>query len=284
MVPLAEELNARAEPRGFPDGAGYRSLAAAAAQEIAGRRGLPLRAVEAAALADGIVPERYARNMRSFAPADQARLLGASAGIVGLGGLGGTVTEILARAGVGRLVLVDGDRFEASNLNRQLLSSVGGLGRSKAEAAERRVAEINPAVEVAAHREFLTADNAEALLAGCGVVVDCLDNLPARFALEDGCRRLGCPLVTAAVAGASGHVMTVYPEDRGLRLVYGEPQHLPPKGAETALGTLPFAVFMLAAIEGAEAVKALLGRGRALRNRLLLADLMDGVVDVIHLG
>ena len=75
--------------------------------------------------------------------------------------------------------------------------------------------------------EFVTAENAEAVLGGCDVVVDCLDNLRTRFQVEDACRRLGCPLVSAAVAGSSGHVTTIFPEDTGLRLIYGEPEQLP---------------------------------------------------------
>jgi molybdopterin/thiamine biosynthesis adenylyltransferase len=204
-------------------------------------------------------------------------------GVVGLGGLGGTVAEVLARMGVGRLTLVDGDRFEESNLNRQLLSTVDGLGQLKSEAAQARVGRINPSVDVNALTEFVTADNAGAVLEGCNVVVDCLDNLRTRFVVEDACRRIGCPLVSAAVAGASGHVTTIFPEDTGLRLIYGEPGQLPLKGAETALGTLPHAVVFLATLECAEVVKIILKKGSLLRHKLLVADLMDGIVEVMNL-
>jgi molybdopterin/thiamine biosynthesis adenylyltransferase len=185
--------------------------------------------------------------------------------------------------GVGRLSLVDGDRFEESNLNRQLLSSVDGLGQLKSEAARARVGRINPSVDVNALAEFVTADNAGAVLEGCNVVVDCLDNLRTRFVVEDACRRIGCPLVSAAVAGASGHVTTIFPEDTGLRLIYGEPGQLPLKGAETALGTLPHAVVFLATLECAEVVKVILKKGSLLRHKLLVADLMEGIVEVMNL-
>ena len=196
---------------------------------------------------------------------------------------GGTVAEVLARLGVGRLTLVDGDRFEDSNLNRQLLSTVEGLGQLKSEAAQARVGRINPSVDVNALAEFVTADNAGAVLEGCNVVVDCLDNLRTRFVVEDACRRIGCPLVSAAVAGASGHVTTIFPEDTGLRLIYGEPGQLPLKGAETALGTLPHTVVFLATLECAEVVKVILKKGSLLRHKLLVADLMDGIVEVMNL-
>lgn len=277
------DLEELSEAKTFPDKTPYRSLSVQHVLELSRRSGLSSRETEIAALENDVVPERYARNMRTFSLADQATLLKAHAGVVGLGGLGGTVTEILSRMGVGRLTLIDGDRFEDSNLNRQLLSSIAHLGYPKTEAARQRVDQINPSVQCTGPAEFLSPENAANWLASCDVVVDCLDNLPARFMVEDACRRLRRPMVSAAVAGASGHVTTIFPGDRGLRLVYGEPQNLPLKGAETSLGTVPFSVTFLAALECAEVAKILLGKGSPLRGKLLLADLMDGMVEVITL-
>ena len=277
------DLEQLSEAKTFPDKTPYKSLSVANVLSLAGRSGMSGREIEIAALENGIVPERYARNMRTFSLEEQAALLRARVGVVGLGGLGGTVAEVLARMGVGRLSLVDGDRFEESNLNRQLLSTVDGLGQLKSEAARARVGRINPSVDVTALTDFVTAENAGGVLEDCNVVVDCLDNLRTRFVVEDACRRIGCPLVSAAVAGASGHVTTIFPEDTGLRLIYGEPGQLPLKGAETALGTLPYAVVFLATLECAEVVKVILKKGNLLRHKLLVADLMDGIVDVMNL-
>jgi len=277
------ELERLSEAKTFPDKTPYKSLSVANVLSLSSRSAVSGREIEIAALENGIVPERYARNMRSFSLADQAALLGARVGVVGLGGLGGTVAEVLGRMGVGRLTLVDGDRFEDSNLNRQLLSTVEGIGQLKSEEARARVGRINPSVDATALTEFVTAENAEAVLEGCNVVVDCLDNLRTRFVVEDACRRIGCPLVSAAVAGASGHVTTIFPDDAGLRLIYGEPGQLPLKGAETSLGTLPHAVVFLATLECAEVVKVILKKGSLLRHKLLVADLMDGIVDVMNL-
>jgi len=273
-----------AEARTFPDQTPYKSLSVHHILEISRRSGVRGREIEIAALENGIVPERYARNMRTFSLAEQATLLKAHVAVVGLGGLGGAVTEILARMGVGRLTLIDGDSFEESNLNRQLLSTIAHLGQPKAQAARQRVDQINPSVECTASAEFLSPENAGERLAACDVVVDGLDNLPARFMVENACRRLGRPMVSAAVAGASGHVTTIFPEDRGLRLIYGEPQNLPLKGAETALGTVPFSVVFLASLECAEAAKIILKKGTPFRNKLLVADLMDGVMEVMNLA
>lgn len=277
------DLEQLSEAKTFPDKTPYKSLSIANVLSLAGRSCMSGREIEIAALENGIVPERYARNMRTFSLEDQAALLRARVGVVGLGGLGGTVSEVLARMGVGRLTLVDGDRFEESNLNRQLLSTVDSLGQLKSVAAQARVGRVNPSVDVNALTEFVTADNAGAVLESCNVVIDCLDNLRTRFVVEDACRRIGCPLVSAAVAGASGHVTTIFPEDTGLRLIYGEPGQLPLKGAETALGTLPHAVVFLATLECAEVVKVILKKGSLLRHKLLVADLMDGIVEVMNL-
>jgi len=277
------ELEQLAEVKTFPDQTPYKSLSVHHVLELSRRPGPSGREIEISALENGIVPERYARNMRTFSLEEQAALLQARVGVVGLGGLGGTVAEVLARMGVGHLRLVDGDRFEESNLNRQLLSTVESLGQLKSEAARERVGRINPSVDINALAEFVTAENAGAVIEGCNVVVDCLDNLRTRFVVEDACRRIGCPLVSAAVAGASGHVTTIFPEDTGLRLIYGEPGQLPLKGAETALGTLPYAVVFLATLECAEVVKVILKKGNLLRHKLLVADLMDGIVDVMNL-
>jgi molybdopterin-synthase adenylyltransferase len=283
MAITRSDLEARARAAAFPDKTPYQSLSVRQIQTLAQQTGVSGLQIEVAALENGFVPERYARNMRTFSLADQATLLKSHVAVVGLGGLGGTVTEILARMGVGRLTLIDGDRFEDSNLNRQMLSTTANLGRPKAEAAAQRVRQINPSTEATPHACFLTTQNAPELLSGCRAVVDCLDNLRTRFEVEDACRLIGCPMVSAAVAGASGHITAIFPEDRGLRLVYGEPQDLPLKGAETALGTVPYSVVFLASLECAEVAKILLGRGNLLRDKLLVADLTEGIIEVMNL-
>jgi len=283
MAITRSDLEASAQAAAFPDQTPYQSLSVRRIQDLAQRAGMTGRQIELAALENGFVPERYARNMRTFSLTDQAALLHSHVGVVGLGGLGGTVTEILARMGVGRLTLIDGDRFEDSNLNRQLLSLPANLGLAKAAAAAQRIGQINPSIDVGIHACFLTAQNATELLTGCQVVVDCLDNLRTRFEVEDACRLIECPMVSAAVAGASGHITTIFPEDRGLRLVYGEPQGLPLKGAETALGTVPFSVAFLASLECAEVVKIILRKGSLLRNKLVVADLAEGIIEVMNL-
>ncbi|MBC2744671.1 MAG: HesA/MoeB/ThiF family protein [Desulfosarcina sp.] len=232
--------------------------------------------VEIAALREQILPDRYLRNMKTLSEADQIRLLESAVCIVGLGGLGGLVTETLARMGIGRFYLVDGDMFEAHNLNRQLLSSIDRIGMPKVEAAVMRVKTINPGLEVNATGAFLTSENADTLVGSCNIVVDCLDNIQSRFILEAAAKRAGIPMVSAAVAGISGHVTTIFPEDKGLENIYGpEDQLNMAKGAETRLGCLAPGVNLVASLECMEVVNLLLNPQKALRNRLLVIDLEE---------
>ncbi len=278
------EIEKRAEKCAFPDGEPFRGLSLSATTALSQKFGLSRGQIEVAALERDIIPQRYARNMKSFTPQDQLALLRARVCVVGQGGLGGGVTEILARQGIGALTLIDGDRFEESNLNRQFFSTESGLGELKAEAAGNRVASINAGVSVTRHAVFLEETNAAGLLAGADVVVDCLDSLKARFVLEAAARTAGIPFVSAAVAGAGGHVTTIFPEDRGLRLIYGERDQAPTAGAEASLGTLPFAVTLLATLECAEITKIILKKGGLLRNRLLVVDMMDNTFEVFQLA
>jgi len=280
---LLNDLQAASRTLTRPDGNNYQSLAVRDVQKIAAATGLTGRQVEITALENDIVPERYTRNMTLLSAAEQVKLLNATVTIVGLGGLGGTVTEMLARIGIGGLSLIDGDVFEDSNLNRQITSTTANVGRSKADTARERVAQINPGLSVTTHQLFLDEQNAADLIAGSDVVVDCLDTLTSRYYLAVACRNAGAPLVVAAVAGLSGQVTVFFPDDNGFESVYGVPGEIPEKGVETRLGNLAPIVGMIANIECAEAVKILLGRGNPLRNRMLLVDLLESTFETVDL-
>jgi len=281
---LVDLLDAAAQQRSRPDGTPYRALLWQDEMHTAAASGLSLHQVECAALAQNIVPERYSRNQKTLSNADQLRLLNSRVAIIGLGGLGGTLTELLARIGVGRLTLIDGDVFDESNLNRQLLSSPAVLGRAKAEVAGQRVAEINPAVQTTTIPRFLDAENSQAILAGCDLAVDCLDSIAARFLLGQACTAGKIPLVSAAIGGTSGQATVILPGGDGLQRIYGPAETAPARGSETAYGTLPFTAWQLAAVECAETVTLLLGRSAALESRLLLLDTLDHSCHLVDLG
>ena len=280
---IREQIAQAAKDGRRPDGAAYRSLSTTAVRELARRLACNHRQVEQTALEMEIIPERYTRNMTTLSMKDQHRLLGCTACVVGVGGLGGSVAEILARIGVGRLRLVDGDHFEDSNLNRQRFADAASLGQSKVQVARERIAAINPATEVIALPERLSADNGPAIIGNADIAIDCLDTLQARLDLQTACRRKNIPMISAAVAGVSGQITVFYPEDEGLATLYGDLASAADRGAETTLGNLAFAVNLLASLECSEAVKILLGRRITLRGRLLLFDLTDLTFDTIQL-
>lgn len=281
---LGELLREKVRTKERPDGSTYAALLLGDATALANETDLALGEVERFALAAGVVPERYSRNQKSLSCAEQLLLLQARVAIIGLGGLGGAVVEMLARLGIGHLTLVDGDVFEESNLNRQLLSSPRLLGCKKAEVAAARVVEINAAVTTRVITDFLGADNGGDILRHVDLAIDCLDNIPSRFVLETACRQAAIPLVSAAIAGWSGQATVIFPGDAGLRQLYGPAEQAPPKGIEAALGTLPFAAVHLATVQCAETTTILLGRTSPLRQRLLLADLGDQQQELVVLG
>jgi molybdopterin-synthase adenylyltransferase len=284
-IELKSLIEKVALPKQLPDGSLAPILSVSQIQELAIKFGTDGKTIEVTALHNGVLPERYLRNFRSLSPQDQIRLLQSKAALVGVGGLGGTVMEWLARVGVGHLKLIDGDCFEDHNLNRQVLCTQDILGTAKAQAAAERVCRVNNSLTVEAHAEFLTHKNAQRLVGDCHVVVDCLDNIPSRFIVEAATKNAGVPLVSAAVAGLTGHVTTVFPQDIGLELIYGPAAELKiSKGAETTLGNLPQTVGLIASMESAEVIKVLLGHDKnLLRDKMLMMDLESHTYEVLRL-
>lgn len=255
------------------------------AKEMAARFGLTVHDVHREALGLGICPLRYLRNGASISEAEQLTLCTSCVAVVGAGGLGGHVILLLARIGIGRLVVVDPDRFDETNLNRQALSGLEAIGRWKAEEAGRVVAGINPGVRLTLYRDRVTSANAQDILREAEVVVDALDNIPDRFTVAEAAKSLGIPLVHGAVAGFEGQVMTIFPEDPGLKLLYGtRPPHGkaretgPSRGPEVFLGVPTLTPAVVAGLQAAEVLKIILKRGSIFRNRMLHVDLETGEI------
>ena len=221
----------------------------------------------------------YERNIGAITEAEQEILQNARVCIVGCGGLGGFLVEYLGRLGVGHITAVDGDCFDLSNLNRQVLSEEDSIGHSKALRARERLGRVNPAVEVTAVEQFLTAENASGILMGHHLALDALDSIPHRLMLQRACRELQIPLIHGAVEGWFGQVTTVFPGDDTLCRLYpgATEETLPEKGAST----LSFAPAFIASVQGAEAVKVLLRREPTLRGKVLFADLLQNHFDTM---
>ena len=234
------------------------------------------------ALSLGIVPYRYVRNRDAISVEEQLKLAASRVAVIGAGGLGGQVILLLARVGIGHLVVVDHDLFDETNLNRQALSLRESIGRPKSEQAAAQVRSINPGVEVTSHQAKIDALNARAILDGSDVVVDALDNVPTRFALEKATKALKIPLVHGAVAGFEGRMMTIFPEDRGLKNLYGNEQVKvdDAKRPEAILGVPALTPSFIANLQAMEVIKIILERGKLFRNTMLHADLEGGQVSV----
>jgi molybdopterin/thiamine biosynthesis adenylyltransferase len=252
-----------------------------AQREAALRFGKTPGEIEVAALGWDLLPGRYRRNRETVSVTDQLRLYLSRVAVIGCGGLGGYLIEQLARLGVGTLVVVDPDVFEEHNLNRQLLSSPAHLGLAKVDVARERVASVNPAVEVVAHRLAFSRGNGRELLAGCAAVLDGLDNVLVRRDLSATCRDLCIPLVHGAIAGWYGQVAVQLPGGDLSPLLRPTSAG---KGVETTLGNPSFTPAVIASLQVAEAAKLLLGRGTPLAGRALFVNLLDMQFDEIRHG
>ena len=212
--------------------------------------------------------ERYIRNLGALSEAECARLREKTVLVAGCGGLGGYLIEMLLRLGVGEIRAADGDRFEASNLNRQLLSAPGLLGRGKAEVAAERAAAVNPDVRFVAVPEFVTEKNVGQLVRGCDAVLDALDNIASRRMLAQACSDAGVPLIHGAICGWSAQAAVVMPGDGMMERIY-------PEGAAlSSKASLSFTPPFCAALQTALCVRLLTGR-EIETGKLYVADLLD---------
>ncbi|HEY9721888.1 MAG TPA: HesA/MoeB/ThiF family protein [Oscillatoriaceae cyanobacterium] len=224
--------------------------------------------------------EHYSRQIRlpEMGLDGQAALARARVLVVGAGALGAPVIAYLAAAGVGTLVIADGDRVEPSNLPRQVLFPLDAVGQPKASVAAARVRALNPEVMAIALERDVKADNAAALVAESDLVVDASDNFPTRFLLNDACRLAGKPLIHGALQRFTGQLTTFLP-DRGpcYRCFFPEPpaKGLVPGCAEVGvLGPVPG---VLGSYQALEAIKVLIGALEAtLCGSLMLVDLWNG--------
>lgn len=198
--------------------------------------------------------QRYMRSIPALTEEEQQLLHRKKAAVIGCGGLGGYLIEYLARLGIGAVRAVDGDVFEPSNLNRQLLSDVTGIGKSKALAAQERVYSVNPDVTVEACPVFLTRENAAELIRDCDIVLDALDNIPARKILAEACTGAEIPLVYGGISGWIAQAAVSLPGDTLIDRLYPEGTQIRDKSV------LSFTPAMCAAMQTALCVKLLTGR------------------------
>ncbi|HKE00732.1 MAG TPA: ThiF family adenylyltransferase [Planctomycetota bacterium] len=220
---------------------------------------------------------RHVRQVRftGLGPEGQRALQRGTAAIVGVGALGTVSAETLARAGVGKLVLVDRDVVDETNLHRQVLFEDADAkeGAPKVEAARRAIARIDPAIEVIAEAADLSAANANRLLAGAAVVLDGTDNFETRYLLNEWSLERGVPWIYGAAVASSGLAMAILPRETAcLRCVFPEPS--PPEATATCetAGILPTASAIVAHVQATLAIQLLSGAASSVARGLLHVD------------
>lgn len=261
MPDLFEDIETQSQTVKSPMGADVKTINDRSMVDIAEKNKLTVRDVSVHCLKLGIVPLRYLRNSPSISLDEQIILAESQVAVVGCGGIGGHVVVLLARLGIGKLLVFDPDTFDETNLNRQALCRSDTLGAFKAEEAARQCAMINPAVEVRAHVLAITCPSQSHYFSNTDVVVDALDNAQDRLFLAALARDLKIPMVHGAVAGFEGRVMTIAPGSTGIETLYhDEKTDAPQASAEILLGTPALAPALIATFQAMSVLKILLKR------------------------
>ncbi len=211
--------------------------------------------------------DRYTRNREMISYDEQKKLSESTVVILGMGGLGGYAVEMLARLGVGKLLLVDFDKFEVSNLNRQIISTKDNLGLLKVEEAKKRVEAINSEIEVVAINKKITDHNIDAVIKDVDIVVDALDSSSLKRVVEKSCDRNKIPMVHGAIGGWIAQVAVILPGDFILDKIYKK------EDLKNKMGNPSFTPALAASIQVGEVIKLLLDKGEVLNNEVLYIDL-----------
>ena len=225
--------------------------------------------------------DRYSRNMEMLTLEENISLRSKKIAVIGCGGLGGYIIEMLARLGVGTLAVADGDVFEESNLNRQLISDTGVIGKNKALQAKIRISTINPDTDVIAYDRNLTSENAREILSGCDIAMDALDGVESRLVLQQACEEAGIPMVHGAISGWYGQVSTIFPGERTLSIIYSGFEN---RNTDNRLGNPSFTPALTASLQVSEALKIMISRGSLLRGRIMFINTYDNSVDIAELS
>ena len=219
--------------------------------------------------------ERYSRHiiLKEIGVKGQKKLMNAKVLIIGAGGLGSPAALYLAAAGVGTIGIVDADKVDLSNLQRQIIHATSDVGKLKADSAKDSMLAINPDIKVVAHHEFVTSKNILELIRDYDFVLDGTDNFPAKFLINDACVMSRKPYSHAGIIRFKGQLMTVIPgESPCYRCVFKD---MPPKDAIPTCrqaGVIGAMAGVIGCLQALEAVKFITGAGQLLTGSLLTFD------------
>ncbi len=229
--------------------------------------------------------QRYSRQvmLEEIGFEGMEKIRGAKVCVVGAGGIGNPVITQLAAMGIGKLRIVDRDVIEVTNLHRQHLYTDDDIGRVKVEAAAERLRKLNPTVEIEPVPTSVTKYTAEGIVKGFDVVIDALDSVDARYALNDACIKHSIPLIYAGAIGVTSSVCTILPNNSAcLRCMFPElnEEEMPACSTE---GVHPSILYLVAGVQVSEAVKIIMGKEPALVNKLLYIDLSELSFDRVRM-
>lgn len=222
--------------------------------------------------------ERYSRQilLKQVGGKGQEKLLSSRVLIVGAGGLGSPASMYLAAAGVGTIGLIDGDKVDLTNLQRQIVHFTRDIGAAKVESAAEKLTAINPSVKIETYEELATSENILEIVKGYDFVIDGTDNFPAKFLINDACWFAGVPLSHAGILRFDGQLFTVVPgQSACYRCLFDGP---PPAGVVPSCsqaGILGAMAGVIGCLQATEALKFLLGVGELLSNRMLVFEALE---------
>ncbi|OOZ37782.1 HesA/MoeB/ThiF family protein [Solemya velesiana gill symbiont] len=220
---------------------------------------------------------RYSRQIMlpSIGIEGQEKLLNARVLIIGMGGLGSPVAMYLAAAGIGHLTLVDFDKVDLSNLQRQITHFTGDIGTPKVESAKQTLEQINPECDIETINRALMDNDLAEQAAKADLVLDCCDNFATRFAINEACVATSTPLVSGAAIRLEGHISVFVPgpNEPCYRCLYGGEGEIEETCSEN--GVLASVVGIIGSIQATEAIKVLTGAGTPLNGKLMILDALE---------
>ena len=229
--------------------------------------------------------ERYKRHIliRNIGGQGQRKLLQAKVLVVGLGGIGSTVLQHLAAAGIGKIGLVDQDNVELSNLQRQTVYSYEDIGRNKVSVASNFIKKLNKNVITAGYNFFLDAKNSTNIISDYDVVLDGTDNLETRKLINQCCVKQDKPLIFGGVSGWEGLVsLFIYNDSACFDCIFSSSEKKPVFLDCSSEGVLGVTTSLVGTLMVAETIKLICGTGQLLTNKLLICDALSGVTEILN--